>query len=96
MNIQQLMKQAQKMQKDFSKKKDEFDLQNFDFEYQSGLIKISISGKLEIKKILINKDLIDPNDAETLEDVLRNAINDSIAKISAKREELMPKIPGLS
>jgi len=94
MNIQQLMKQAQKMQKEITKKQDEFDSKNFDFEFQNGLIKISISGKLEIKKLIISKDLVDPDDCETLEDLVRNAINESISNVKKQKENLMPKIPG--
>lgn len=94
MNIQQLMKQAQKMQKEITKKQEELDIKEFDFEYQNGLIKITMSGKFEIKRINISKDLMDPDDCETLEDLLRNAVNESISKISAEKNSLMPKMPG--
>lgn len=94
MNIQQLMKQAQKMQKEISKKQEEFDAKDFEYEFQNGLIKILISGKLEIKKLTISKDLVDPDDCETLEDLVRNAINESIKNVTKHKDALMPKMPG--
>ena len=65
MNIQNLMAQAQKVQKELQKKQEEFYKKEFAFDYGNGAIVILISGSSEIKKIKIKKELIDPNDPIT-------------------------------
>ncbi len=96
MNIQSMMMQAQKMQKELAKKNAEFEAQIFDFEYQNKAITIQISGKLEIKKISIIDDLIDIDDKITLEEMVAEAINYAIGEVSSKKSSNMPKgMPGL-
>ncbi len=77
MNIQQLMKQAQAMQKKLAEAQDK--LANTEYEGTSGggLVKVTITGKFEVKKIKIDPSLIDPKDPEVLEDLIVAAFNNA-------------------
>ena len=82
MNMQSLMAQAQKMQRDITKKKEEIDKMNF--EGKSELVDIVINGKKEIVSISIKKDAsLDSDDLEVLEDMIKIAMNDALKKVDA-------------
>ncbi len=93
MNLQNLMKQAQKMQSEIEKKTNEFKKKEFEFSIKNDLVIVKILGSLEIKDIKINEDLIDKDDIDTLQDVLIEAINQAILNVSIEKEKLMPNIP---
>jgi len=93
MNIQKLMAEAQKIQKSMQKKLGEYDLQEFDFDYK-GLVQIKIKGDLEITNVVINKDVVDPDDIDTLQDVVQTAINQAIREVTSGKNELSKKIAG--
>ena len=78
MNINALMQQAQKMQKEMQKKQKELEEKLFEIESAGGAIKISIYGDRTIEKIDIDKDAIDPDDKEMLEDMLKIALNEAL------------------
>lgn len=88
MNMQNLMAQAQKMQRDITKKKEEID--NTIFEGESEWIKISIDGKKEIQKVSITYNgTIDEEDKEALEDMIKIAFNNASAKVDKEIENKM-------
>lgn len=90
MNIQNLMREAQKMQADLTKKQAE--LENNVYEGKSSLVTIVLSGKKEIKKLTIdNKDSIDKDDLEVLEDMIMIAFNDASHKVDADKEKILGK-----
>lgn len=97
MNMQAMMKQAQKMQKDMMNAKKEID--ETMFEGSSGNIKVSVMGNKEVKDIKINMENIENDDIEMIEDMLVVAINDAIKKIDAETEKKLGKftngMPGL-
>lgn len=97
MNIQALMKQAQNMQKDMMKIKEEID--QTEFEATSSLVKVVVNGKKEIVSISIDKDNnIEKDEIEMLEDMLMIALNNAFGKVDKMTEEKMGKfnnIPGL-
>ena len=92
MNINALMQQAQKMQKEMQKKQKELEEKLFEIESAGGAIKISIYGNRVIEKINIDKDAIDPDDKEMLEDMLKIAINEAIETIDAEHEKIQQKM----
>ena len=69
-------------------------LKLFSFESNGGAIKIDIYGSKVIEKIDINKDLIDPEDKDMLEDMLKIAINDAISKIEEEMEKAVSSATG--
>ena len=97
MNMQAMLKQAQAMQKDMMKVKDEID--NTDFVGESSLVKVTLKGTKEVVKVEINaEDSLDKDDIEVLEDMIVVAINDANKKIDDMTEKKMGKfgnIPGL-
>lgn len=98
MNIQALMKQAQTLQKDMMKAKEEID--STVFEGENALAKVKINGKKELISIEIDKDNdISKDDIELLEDMLLISINNAMKKIDKVTEEKMGKfgnsMPGL-
>ena len=97
MNIQAMMKQAQALQKDMLKIKDEID--STEFVGESSLVKVTLKGTKEAVKVEIDLDEdFDKEDLEALEDMIVLAINDANKKIDAMTEKKMGKfgnIPGL-
>ena len=79
MNMQQIMQQAQRMQRDITKKKEEID--KMEFLGKSEWVEIVFNGKREIKSFKILKDEIDVDDKEMLEDMIMLAIKDAFSKI---------------
>ncbi|UWD33936.1 YbaB/EbfC family nucleoid-associated protein [Mesomycoplasma molare] len=88
MNIQAMMKQAKKMQEEYTRKIKELNETVFELEKQG--IKIEMYGDRTLKSINIHQALVDPEDKETLEDVIILAINELIAKINEKHEQSAP------
>lgn len=99
MNMQALMKQAQAMQKDINKLKEELD--NTVFVGKSSLVSVDVKGSKEVVKVTISeeaKDLV-ADDLSMLEDMIIVALNDAFNQIDKKTEEKMGKysnmMPGL-
>ena len=97
MNIQAMMKQAQALQKDMMKIKNEVD--NTEFIGESSFVKVTVKGTKEVIKVEINaKDGLDADDVEMLQDMIMVAINQANEKIDATLDKKMGKfgnIPGL-
>jgi len=97
MNIQALMKQAQKMQKDVMEAKKQID--NKVFEIEKSFVTIKAKGNKKIESIKINVDSIDKDEVEVLEDLILLAINELNDKIDKETEEKLGKytsgMPGL-
>jgi len=93
MNIQQMMKQAKKMQAELEVKQKELAKKEFTVEKQG--VTIKIMGDKKIVSIDVNEFLIDPDDKETLEDLMIIAFNDAIALVEAEEEKLSPQQPNM-
>ena len=97
MNIQAMMKQAQKLQKDMMSVKEEIDSKEFVGE--SSLVKVTLKGTKEIVKVDIDKsNTLDSEDLEMLEDMIMVAVTEAMKKIDSETEKKMGKfgnIPGL-
>ena len=96
MNMQAMLKQAQALQKDMMKAKEEID--NTEFVGESSLVKITMKGTKEVTKVEIQAEELDKDDVEMLEDMIVVAINDANKQIDKMTESKMSKfgnIPGL-
>jgi len=97
MNMQAMLKQAQALQKDMLKVKDEID--NTEFIGENSFVKVTLKGDKTVVKVEINSDSsIDKDDIEVLQDMIVVAMNDAIKKIDMLTESKMSKfgnIPGL-
>ena len=89
MNIQALMKQAQTLQKDMMKAKEEID--NMTFTGTSSFVTVTVKGDKTIEKVTINNDDITSDDKEMIEDMLVVAINDAFKQIDKVTEQKMGK-----
>ena len=97
MNIQAMMKQAQKLQKDMMDEKNIID--NTKFVESTSIVTVKALGNKEIKNIKINMDLVEKEDMEMLEDMILVSINNLFKKIDLETENKMGKytkgMPGL-
>lgn len=94
-NLQQLMKQAQKMQEDLNSAKDKINSTEFVGTSGGGMVEVTATGDKHIKSLVIKPEIVDPEDTETLQDLVIAAINDCFNKIKKMEEEEMPSIPGM-
>ena len=97
MNINQLMKEAKKMQADMEKSQEELVTKEFEASAGGGAIKVKVSGNKEIKEIKIQKDVVDPDDVEMLEDLILTCVNEALRKVDSAQAAQFGKynIPGL-
>ena len=98
MNIQALMKQAQSLQKDMMKTKDEID--KMEFTAESSFVTVKVNGKKEVLKVTIKPDSdFDLSDIDMLEDMVQVAINDALSQVDKVTEQKMGKyssmMPGM-
>ena len=97
MNINQLMKQAKKMQADMEKTQEEMQARDFEATAGGGAVSVTVSGAKEIKKIEIKKEVVDPDDVEMLQDLILTCINEALRKVDSAQSMAMGKynIPGM-
>ena len=97
MNINHLMKEAKKMQADMEKSQEELTAKEFEATAGGGAISVKVTGGKVIKEININKDVVDPEDVEMLQDLILTCINEALRKVDAAQAVQMGKfnIPGL-
>lgn len=97
MNIQAMMKQAQKLQKEMMNAKEEID--NKTYTGTSSFVTVNVKGDKTIENIKINQEQLDKEDIEMLEDILIVAINNAMKEIDKETEQKMGKytqgMPGL-
>lgn len=94
MNMNTLMKQAQKMQKQMEETQAALAEQVIETTSGGGAVKITITGKKEIKEIKINPEVLDPDDVEMLEDLILTAVNEAIRQADEISNNAMSKIAG--
>ena len=97
MNINQLMKEAKKMQADIEKSQEELATKEFDASAGGGAVTVKVSGNKEIKEIAIKKDVVDPDDVEMLQDLILTCVNEALRKVDSAQAAQFGKynIPGM-
>ena len=93
-NMQDLVKKAQKAQEEMEKSQAELETKEYSASSGGEAVKVTINGKLEVTKLEIKPEIIDPDDAEMLSDMIIAAINEAIKKASTDKDEAMQKISG--
>ena len=93
-NMQAMLRQAQKMQEEMAEKQAELEEREYDVAAGGGVINLKINGKKEILSVKIDPEVVDPDDVETLEDLIVAAVNEGIKKVEAVSAEEMGKITG--
>ena len=93
MNMQQMMAQAQKMQRELKKAQAELAQKEF-IVTKGGAVTVVVLGSKEIKSVEIDKDAFDPDDKEMIEEMIALAINEALEKINEESEAINERITG--
>ncbi len=93
-NMNNMIKQAQKMQQNMVKMQEEMEQASFEATAGGGAVTVKMSGKKELTEVKISPDVIDVDDIEMLEDLILVAVNDVIKKIDQKNQAEMSKMTG--
>lgn len=93
-NMNQMLKQAQKMQEDMTNLQSDLETREYSAVSGGGAVSVTVDGKHLIKSIKINPDIIDPEDAEMIEDLVTVAVNEAINNAIKTAEDEMGAITG--
>lgn len=91
-NMQAMIKQAQKMQEDMESLQEELNQKEYEISAGGGAVTVKIKGTKEISSISLKPEIVDPDDIESLEDVLVAAINEAIKKVETTNNEELSKV----
>jgi DNA-binding YbaB/EbfC family protein len=94
MKIQQLLKQAQEFQKKMKKMQEELEQMTVEASAGGGMVAVTANGKQEILSITIEREVVNPDDIEMLQDLIIAAVNEAKRKAEALAQEEMKKITG--
>ena len=93
-NMQAMIRQAQKMQEDVAAKQEELDAREYEIKAGGGVVTVKINGKKEILSIDSAPELVDPDDIETLSDILVAGVNEAIKRVEETNSREIEKITG--
>lgn len=93
-NMNAMLRQAQKMQEDMAALQEDLDAREYDISAGGGVVGVKINGKKEILSINIEPEIVDPDDIETLSDILVAAVNEAIKRVDDTNNAEMSKITG--
>ena len=93
-NIQEMMKQAQKMQEQLLKAQQDAVNEEAEGSSGGGMVQVVATGDHQIKSVAIEKDVVDPEDVEMLQDLIIAATNEALRKVDEKVKEKMSKVTG--
>ena len=89
-----MLKQAQKMQEDMAALQEDLDAREYEVKAGGGMVEVKINGKREILSVSISPEIVDPDDVETMEDIIVAAVNEAIKRVDSTNESEMAKITG--
>lgn len=93
-NLQQLARQAQKMQDEMATATEELNAREYSATAGGNAVKVTVTGEMEVKSIDIEPEVVDPEDVEMLSDLVIAAVNEALRAASKDKEETMDKISG--
>ena len=93
-NMNQLMKQAQKMQKQMEETTKALEESTYEATAGGGIVKVVVSGKKEVVSVHLEEEVVDPDDVEMLEDMIMAATNEALRQIEEYSQQSMSKITG--
>ena len=93
-NLQQIAKQAQKMQEEMDAASSELEVKEYAASSGGEAVEVVVTGKMEIKNISIKPEVVDPEDVEMLEDLIMAAANEALRKAAEDKASTMEKISG--
>ena len=93
-NMQAMIRQAQKMQEDMAAKQEELNAREYDVSAGGGVVNVKINGQREILAIDLKPEIVDPDDIETLSDILVAAVNEAIKRVDETNNAELNKVAG--
>jgi DNA-binding YbaB/EbfC family protein len=93
-NMNNLMKQAQKMQKQMEESTKDLESKEFTSAAGGGAVEVTVNGKKEVTKVKLSPEVVDPEDIEMLEDLIIAATNEALRKMEEESQAQMSKITG--
>jgi DNA-binding YbaB/EbfC family protein len=93
-NMQGMIKQAQKMQEDMQNLQAELEQREYDIKAGGGVVSLRINGKKEVLSLEVAPEIVDPDDIETMTDIIIAAVNEGIKRVEDTNNEEMSKITG--
>lgn len=91
-NMQQLMRQAQKMQEDMKRSREEIDNTEYTSSVGGGMVEVTLYGNRTVKSVRIKPEVVDPDDVEMLEDLVASALGDALNKIAEDEKTKLPNL----
>ena len=93
-NMNNLMKQAQRMQRQMEESQKELETKEFTAKTGGGAVEVTVSGKKEIIKVVLSEDVVDPDDVEMLQDLIVAATNEALRMADEASANMMSKMTG--
>ena len=93
-NMSNLMKQAQRMQRQMEEGQKELEAKEFSAKAGGGAVEVTVSGKKEVLKVQLSQEVVDPDDIEMLQDLIMAATNEALRMADEANNELMGKMTG--
>lgn len=93
-NMNNLMKQAQRMQRQMEENQKELEQKEFSAKAGGGAVEVTVTGKKEVTKVKLAEEVVDPDDIEMLEDLIMAAANEALRMADEANTEIMNKMTG--
>ena len=93
-NMNNLMKQAQRMQRQMEERTKEMEEKEFEASAGGGVVTVKVSGKKEVISVKLSEEVVDPDDIETLEDLIVAATNEALRKMDEENSQMMQQLTG--
>ncbi len=93
-NMANLMKQAQRMQRQMEESQKEMETKEFTAKAGGGAVEVVVTGKREVKSIRLAEEVVDPEDIEMLQDLVVAAVNEALRQVEEANAEMMGKMTG--
>ena len=93
-NMANLMKQAQKMQRQMEEQAKELETKEFSATAGGGAVKVTVSGKREVLNVVLQEEVVDPEDIEMLQDLIVAAVNEALRQVDEANSAVMSKLTG--
>ena len=93
-NMNQILKQAQKMQDNMQKMQQELEAKEFEVSVGGGAVTVKVNGKKELLDVTMKPEVVDPDDIEMLQDLVISAVNEALRKVDDAQSSQMSKMAG--
>lgn len=93
-NMNAMIRQAQKMQEDMAALQEQLDAKEYEISAGGGMVTVKINGQKEILSLKIKPEIVDPDDIETLQDIIVAGVNEAIKTVETNNAEQMSKVTG--